>query len=194
MFRPELFAQGYGEENDWCLRARQAGFTHRAAIGAYVAHIGGVSFGAAASGLQRRNLRLLERLYPGYHRLVMAHIEADPLQPARARLDAQRLIATQNGRDSVLLITHSHGGGVARQVASDREIWRARGFRPLLLHPQFPEHPERTPYPWPTMLSAEDEEETNSDFFAPPAEAGAAAPAAEIARDQHRAAPHARAR
>ena len=50
LLRADIFAQGYGEENDWCLRARQAGFTHRAATGAYVAHIGGVSFGAAAPG------------------------------------------------------------------------------------------------------------------------------------------------
>jgi hypothetical protein len=30
--RPELFVQGYGEENDWCQRARLAGFRHVAAI------------------------------------------------------------------------------------------------------------------------------------------------------------------
>ncbi|HVE21458.1 MAG TPA: glycosyltransferase [Acidocella sp.] len=167
LFRAELFAQGYGEENDWCLRARQAGFTHRAATGAYVTHIGGVSFGAEAAGLQRRNLRLLERLYPGYRRLVTAHIEVDPLRPARARLDAQRLAATQNGRESVLVITHNHGGGVARQEAAERQSWRARGYRPLLLRPQLPEQPDRTPYPWPAMLSDADEDETNLIFSLP---------------------------
>jgi GT2 family glycosyltransferase/glycosyltransferase involved in cell wall biosynthesis len=165
-FRAEIFAQGYGEENDWCLRARHAGFTHRAATGAYVAHIGGVSFGAAAAGLRRRNLRILERLYPGYHRLVMAHIAADPLAPARARLDAQRLAATQNGQESVLLITHSHGGGVARRELAERRDWRTRGFRPLLLRPKFPPNPERTPYPWPAML-CEGDEESNLVFALP---------------------------
>ncbi|HEY1858458.1 glycosyltransferase [Acidocella sp.] len=165
-FRAEIFAQGYGEENDWCLRARQAGFTHRAATGAYVAHIGGVSFGAAAAALQRRNLRILERLYPGYRRLVMAHIAADPLRPARARLDAQRLAATQEERESVLLITHSHGGGVARQELAERRDWHARGFRPLLLRPKFPRNPERTPYPWPAML-CEGEGESNLVFSFP---------------------------
>jgi GT2 family glycosyltransferase/glycosyltransferase involved in cell wall biosynthesis len=167
LLRADCFAQGYGEENDWCLRARHAGFTHRAATGAYVAHIGGVSFGAAAAGLRRRNLRILERLYPGYRRLVMAHIAADPLQPARARLDAQRLAATQAGRESVLLITHSLGGGVARRVAEAEQDWRARGFRPLLLRPKSPNNPQRMPYPWPAMLSAAEEEESNLVFSLP---------------------------
>ena len=117
--------------------------------------------------MQRRNLRILERLYPGYHRLVMAHIAADPLRPARARLDAQRLAATQDGRELVLLITHSHGGGVARQEAAERQDWRARGFRPLLLRPKFPKNPERTPYPWPAMLSEADEEHSNLVFSLP---------------------------
>ena len=166
-FRATIFAQGYGEENDWCLRARQAGFAHRAATGAYVAHIGGVSFGAAAAGLRQRNLRILERLYPGYHRLVMAHIAADPLRPARARLDAQHLAATQDGRDSVLLITHSHGDGVARREMAERQHWRRRGFRPLLLRPKFPKNPERTPYPWPAMLSEPEDEELDLVFSLP---------------------------
>jgi hypothetical protein len=151
LFRPEIFAQGYGEENDFCIRARHLGYTHRAALGVYVAHIGGVSFRAAARGLTARNLELLNRLYPGYHALVMAHIGADPLAPARARLDALRLRAAQSGRDSMLLISHSHGGGVARQVAAQMKEFRADGLRPLLLTTQFPQDPA-TPYPWPALL------------------------------------------
>ncbi len=151
LFRPEIFAQGYGEENDFCMRARHLGYTHRAALGVYVAHIGGVSFRAAARGLTARNLELLNRLYPGYHALVMAHIGADPLAPARARLDALRLRAAQSGRDSMLLISHSHGGGVARQVAAQMKEFRADGLRPLLLTTQFPQDPA-TPYPWPALL------------------------------------------
>ena len=88
-------------------------------------------------------LELLNRLYPGYHALVMAHIGADPLAPARARLDALRLRAAQSGRDYMLLISHSHGGGVARQVAADAVALRAQGLRPLFLTTQFPDDPAR---------------------------------------------------
>ena len=149
-FRAEIFAQGYGEENDWCIRARHLGFVHRAALGAYVAHIGGVSFGAAARGLTARNLKRLNLLYPGYHQMIMAHIAADPLRAARARIDALRLRTDQ---DSVLLISHSHGGGVARQVAVQMDALRQEGLRPLLLVTQFPADPEHTPYPWPALLT-----------------------------------------
>jgi GT2 family glycosyltransferase/glycosyltransferase involved in cell wall biosynthesis len=152
--RGEIFAQGYGEENDFCLRARHLGFRHVAAPGAYVAHQGGVSFRAGARGLIERNLAILNQLYPGYHAMILAHIAADPLRPYRTALDEARLRAATGKRDAVLLITHSHGGGVARQVAAEMESWRAKGIAPLLLTTQFPSQPAKTPYPWPALLCA----------------------------------------
>ncbi len=149
--RAGMFAQGYGEENDFCLRARQLGFAHRAALGAYVAHAGGVSFGADAPPLLARNLAVLERLYPGYHALVQRFIRADRLAPARARMDTRRLLAAP-GAERVLLITHSHGGGVARQVAAAAAAHRSQGRQALVLTTGCPGDPEITPYPWPSRL------------------------------------------
>jgi glycosyltransferase involved in cell wall biosynthesis len=151
-FRAQIFAQGYGEENDFSLRARHLGFFHRAAPGAYVAHEGGVSFRAAARGLTARNLEILNNLYPGYHALVMDFIAADRLAPARARLDAA-VLAAEPARDAVLLISHSHGGGVARQVAAHGAEMRAGGQRVLELVTAFPADPVKTPYPWPALLT-----------------------------------------
>ena len=73
LLRADLFAQGYGEENDFCLRARHLGWRHVAAPGVFVAHVGGHSFGAAARHLRARNEALLERLHPGYAELIAAH-------------------------------------------------------------------------------------------------------------------------
>jgi GT2 family glycosyltransferase/glycosyltransferase involved in cell wall biosynthesis len=151
-FRPELFAQGYGEENDFCMRARRTGFRHVAALGAYVAHQGGVSFRAAARALTARNLRLLNRIFPGYDELIFAHIAADPLRAARARMDALRL----GGGPRPLLISHSHGGGVGRQVAAQMAALRAAGENPLLLMTAFPRKPKISPYPWRALLTAGD--------------------------------------
>ena len=47
LFRADVFAQGYGEENDFCLRARHLGWRHVAVPGVFVAHLGGRSFGSA---------------------------------------------------------------------------------------------------------------------------------------------------
>jgi len=153
-FRGEIFAQGYGEENDFCLRARHLGFRHMAAPGAFIAHEGGVSFRAAARGLMARNLMILNGLFPGYHEMVLAHAAADPLAPHRARLDEARLLAAKKPKGAVLLISHAHGGGVARQVAAEMAQYRAEGLQPLLLTTQFPENPSKTPYPWPALLCA----------------------------------------
>ena len=68
LFREDAFAQGYGEENDFCLRARRLGWRHVAVPGVFVAHTGGASFGAARAQLLARNAAVLERLHPGYRR------------------------------------------------------------------------------------------------------------------------------
>ena len=122
LLRADMFAQGYGEENDFCLRARHLGWRHVAAPGVFVAHVGGHSFGTAARHLRARNAALLERLHPGYAELIAAHAEADPLAEARRRLDLARWrAARRRGGEAVVLITHAAGGGVERQIAASVE-------------------------------------------------------------------------
>ena len=134
LFRELPFAQGYGEENDWCLRARALGWRHLVAAGVFVAHVGGQSFGAAREQLLRRNLAVLNRLHPGYDALVAAHAEADPLAPARRRMDALRWRAGRRAA-SAILITHEGGGGVDRVVAQRSAALRAEGLRAIVLRP-----------------------------------------------------------
>ncbi|MDA8051139.1 MAG: glycosyltransferase [Rhodospirillales bacterium] len=135
LFREDLFAQGYGEENDFCIRARHLGWRHVAAPGVFMAHLGGQSFGAVGPALMRRNLELLNRLHPGYDDLIAAHREADPLFAFRRRLDAARFAATRRAAGAVLLVTHARGGGVERLVRARATALRSEGLRPLLLYP-----------------------------------------------------------
>ena len=134
MLREDLFAQGYGEESDFCLRARQCGWGHVAAADLFVAHRGGGSFGGGRADLRRRNQATLERLHPGYAALVAAHLAADPLFEARRRMDALRW-AEGGAARSVLLVSHGEGGGVAELVAARAARWRDAGTRPVLLEP-----------------------------------------------------------
>lgn len=134
LLRTDVFAQGYGEENDFCLRATQRGFRHVAALGVFVAHIGGQSFGRAARDLRERNARLLECLHPGYDALIARHLAADPLAATRRRVDRLRFRAV-DPTAAVLLVSHDQGGGVERVIASRVEAARARGHRPLVLRP-----------------------------------------------------------
>ena len=135
-FRADLFAQGYGEENDFCLRASRLGWRHVAVPGVFVAHAGGASFGEARAQLLARNAAVLDRLHPGYRETVAAYLRADPLAQARRLLDAARFRAdTRPGVPAVLLVTHDSGGGVERAVRARCDALRAAGRRPVLLRP-----------------------------------------------------------
>jgi glycosyltransferase involved in cell wall biosynthesis len=132
--------QGYGEENDWSLRARQLGWQHVAATGVFVGHIGGQSFGLARRHLLARNLAVLNRLHPGYDDLVAAFFLADPLAVPRRAADALAWAAGRNSsgrnwRGAVILITRNDGGGVARFVGERCATLRSEGWRPVVLRP-----------------------------------------------------------
>jgi GT2 family glycosyltransferase len=78
------FGRGYGEENDYSLRARAAGFRVRLCDDLFVAHAGSASFGAPANadGERAGNLAM-ERRHPTYHAEVQRFIREDPIAPAR---------------------------------------------------------------------------------------------------------------
>ena len=139
-FREDVFAQGYGEENDFCLRAGALGWRHVAATGVFVGHVGAQSFASAREHLLKRNLGRLNRLHPGYDRMIRAFKSADPLAPARRRMDTARWIAARDapwsweGR-SLLLVTHDRAGGVLRSVEERATALRAQGIRPIILRP-----------------------------------------------------------
>ncbi|QEO17302.1 glycosyltransferase [Acetobacter vaccinii] len=136
LLREDVFAKGYGEENDFSQRASAAGWRHVAAVGAFVAHVGGVSFGTAGDVLCQHNQSVLAYLHPGYQAHVARWMAADPLHAARRRMDIVRFCADRlAGRPprAVLLLTHDTGGGVARVVARRVAYWRGQGVRPLVL-------------------------------------------------------------
>jgi GT2 family glycosyltransferase/glycosyltransferase involved in cell wall biosynthesis len=136
VFREDLFAQGYGEENDFCLRARHLGWRHVAVPGVYVAHLGGQSFGDARAQLLRRNTEVLNRLHPGYDAVIAEWQARDPLAESRRRLGALRWAeARRSGGRAIVLVTHDSGGGVERAVRERCEALRADGLRPVLLRP-----------------------------------------------------------
>ncbi len=85
-FDAETFGKGYGEENDWCMRASAAGWTHRLCDDAFVAHKGQASFGPLGLEPDASSMQRLLNLHPDYLERVMAFIRSDPLAPHRARV------------------------------------------------------------------------------------------------------------
>lgn len=109
------FARGYGEENDYCMRALKAGFKNLFAHDVFVYHAGEVSFSEFAAAERASGEKALFCKHPDYGVHVQFYENADPAREARARLDLYRL-AKHVGAKSALLITHAHGGGVALHV------------------------------------------------------------------------------
>jgi GT2 family glycosyltransferase/glycosyltransferase involved in cell wall biosynthesis len=108
------FGAGYGEENDFCLRAARAGWRNVLADDAFVVHAGGRSFKGRKGELGRRNMQLLLARYPHYEAMVRDYVAADPLRPLR---DAAAWRMRRDGaKPRVLHLVHDHGGGTEAYV------------------------------------------------------------------------------
>ncbi|MFK7955824.1 MAG: glycosyltransferase family 2 protein [Lysobacterales bacterium] len=87
LFDP-CFGRGYGEENDFCRRAANAGWRNVLCDNAFVAHSGGRSFAPVNITPNGENLRILLERHPDYERLVADFIAQDPIRPIREAIVA----------------------------------------------------------------------------------------------------------
>lgn len=123
----ENFERGYLEDVDLCLRARGKGFRNVCAPSVYIGHHGSKSFQHEKRRLVLRNLEVLDQRFPDYRRECRAFEIADPLRPARAKLD---LALTWPSQPSVLIL----GNGDKFDVAEERaRHLRGHGERAILL-------------------------------------------------------------
>ena len=115
----ETFGRGYGEENDFCMRALKAGFSNVLAHDVFVFHSGSVSFGALLATKGADIFRSVLTKHADYQRRIETHIQVDPARFARRRLDhyrfARRATAAP-GRRVALIVTHDFGGGIETHV------------------------------------------------------------------------------
>lgn len=112
LFDEERFGKGYGEENDFCLRATAKGWRHALCADLFVYHAGSVSFANERDERAQNALRLIAERHPKYQAGVQKHISKDPARYLRHRVDLLRLIA--NEKPVILLISHRLGGGVLK--------------------------------------------------------------------------------
>ncbi|MDX8482951.1 glycosyltransferase [Mesorhizobium sp. VK24D] len=118
----EDFDQGYLEDADFCLRARERGFRSVCAPGVFVGHAGSVSFGRDKRSLVVRNLGVLKRRFPEYTKQSAAFVRADPLRGMRESIERAAPISAANPR---LLVTGTGAVGAvtrerARQLLSEK--------------------------------------------------------------------------
>jgi glycosyltransferase involved in cell wall biosynthesis len=130
--RTGLFAQGDGVLEDFCARARDAGWRNIALPGLFVGQRSQPRrSGVAWTHLRERNLGFLERLHPGFG--AARSRTGELLAQARRRLDIARWRA--DGRDIVILVTHDDGGGVERRIEASVANHASGGRRAVVLRP-----------------------------------------------------------
>jgi GT2 family glycosyltransferase len=96
-FDAETFGRGYGEENDFCLRAAAMGWRNVLCDTAYVVHHGGASFEPLDLAPGGENLARLLARWPDYNERVARFIMADPLAPLRLALEQRRQALAASG-------------------------------------------------------------------------------------------------
>ncbi|HUD41133.1 MAG TPA: glycosyltransferase [Dokdonella sp.] len=137
MFDAEAFAQGYGEENDWCQRAAAAGWRHAIAGTVLVRHARSRSFGHARRiALGVAGMAVLRARWPRYEadvgaslysyerrvldwrirRLYAAATAANAPRPRRLRLDGS---ADGDATVETWSLASDAGGAQLRRVGED---------------------------------------------------------------------------
>lgn len=135
-FDEEAFGLGYGEENDFCMRASSAGWRNAMLASVFVRHAGAASFGKKAMVFADAGLETVKRLHPSYEDIVAAYCAGDESRGVRRALDRARLErAFPEYAATMLLVTHDWGGGVERHVQDLSERLAEEGVRVLLLRP-----------------------------------------------------------
>jgi GT2 family glycosyltransferase/glycosyltransferase involved in cell wall biosynthesis len=89
LFDEEAFPRGYGEENDFCMRALKAGFRHVISPYAYVYHVRSASFGAEKEKLIKGAVETVMRRHPDYAPLVKAAFASPEMMALRAAAGAR---------------------------------------------------------------------------------------------------------
>ena len=75
----EVYGRGYGEENDFTMKARKAGWKCAIANHAFVFHKGARSFGTKdRESLSSKNEKILLKRYPDYNKLVSQYVADHP--------------------------------------------------------------------------------------------------------------------
>ena len=130
------FGRGYGEENDWCQRAIEAGFKNVQANNLYVWHRHGGSFDSAEKQrLSAENLRKLSEKHPNYGADVDFYISRDPYRGAREYLLMKMIL--ESAPRIVLTIAHSLGGGASDYLTKKKNQVLDRGEAYLEITPEF---------------------------------------------------------
>jgi GT2 family glycosyltransferase len=91
LFDEYYFPYAYGEESDFCYRARKVGWKNLVAGNVFVRHFEGQSFGERRARLVAEALKVFKNLHPEYDALDRNFAKTDPNRQLRTNLHFGRL-------------------------------------------------------------------------------------------------------
>ncbi|MFA6954559.1 MAG: glycosyltransferase [Thermoanaerobaculia bacterium] len=122
VFDEERFGLGYGEENDFCLRALERGWLNVADDATFIYHAGHRSFGAARERLERLGAAALRKRHPRYIATIAEAMRNDPLSEARERISLS--LGLPDGAAAARRVVHLvHGWPPFQQAGTEMYAW-----------------------------------------------------------------------
>lgn len=127
VFDSSAFPKGYGEENDFCMRANALGWRHVIDCRTYIYHQGAASFGANKQALLAAGKVIIDQRYPQYDKLVAEVFEGNAFAQLRSNI-AGLIAATQNQakkiKPRILYVISTHTGGTPK---TNQDLMQALG-------------------------------------------------------------------
>lgn len=107
VFDEAAFGRGFGEENDFCERAKQRGWQIRLVDDCFIAHLGKASFGDEGRALEHENSRTLAKMHPNYFADVAAFCAANPLRAHQDRIRFELTRHRMKSHPAMLFVLHA---------------------------------------------------------------------------------------
>ena len=135
-FDADAFPRGYGEENDFCMRAIRAGWRHVVDDSTLVYHVRSASFKAEKQTLIVQGREVVDRRYPEYKTLTPTYRQSPTLQ--FIRYNVRRLIESPKEIQKrvlprILYVISTRTGGTP-QTNADLMDGISDRYHPFLLH------------------------------------------------------------
>ncbi|WP_395454197.1 glycosyltransferase family 2 protein (plasmid) [Azospirillum melinis] len=110
----DTYGFGYGEENDWCLKAHRLGYRNILLPNMYVWHKhGGVYMAEEKRQLIARNLKTIHSRFPEYHGMVMSYFAADPMAGLRTLVAARLVTGELKAPGRAIVVDNAHASAPA---------------------------------------------------------------------------------
>ena len=115
-FDEESYGKGYGEENDFCMRAVRKGYVNVLCDNTYIYHKQGASFLSMQHDCIDKNSKVLYEKYPEYLPAIRNFCDSKPLEILQDNYATRMKTWDTGHKKRILYVLHHRGGGTEINV------------------------------------------------------------------------------